>query len=185
MQEKPKRARTGPCPAGDVRPHWRRSAHLAGFVLLALLLAGCNWFSSGSSSGSSAQAKPSTVSVFSLKPGACFNPPADVKAELSDLTAIPCSTPHTQEFYTTVKYQAPQGVDDSVYPGDAALASYANGSCAQQFGAYVGVSYLDSSLYFTYLLPSARSWQSDDRDVACFVTTTGKPLTASVKGSKL
>jgi hypothetical protein len=38
----------------------------------------------------------------------------------------------------------------------------------------------------TYLLPSARSWQQgEDRSVLCFVTTTGDPLTNSVKGSKL
>ena len=50
--------------------------------------------------------------------------------------------------------------------------------CAQNFQSYVGISYLDSSLFFTYLLPSARGWeQSKDRAVICFVTTTGADLT--------
>ena len=40
------------------------------------------------------------------------------------------------------------------------------------------MSYLDSSLFFTYLLPSARGWEeSNDRSVICFVTTTGQELT--------
>ena len=65
------------------------------------------------------------------------------------------------------------------------LSAFAQGACAQHFTGYVGVDYLDSSLFFTYLLPSARSWESDDdRDVICFVTTTGGTLTGSVKGSK-
>jgi hypothetical protein len=85
-----------------------------------------------------------------------------------------------------VVYKAPSGGNDAVYPGPEALASFANGACAQAFQPYVGVSYLDSSLFFTYLLPSARSWESDDdRTVLCFTTTTGKPLVVSVKGSKM
>ncbi|MDT5080785.1 MAG: hypothetical protein QOJ80_5422, partial [Mycobacterium sp.] len=65
------------------------------------------------------------------------------------------------------------------------LEKFAKGVCAQRFTAYVGVDYLDSSLYFTYLLPSARSWeQDDDRNVLCFVTTTGGTLKTSVKGSR-
>ena len=48
-----------------------------------------------------------------------------------------------------------------------------------------GVSYLNSSLYFTFLIPSARGWQeSDDRTVICFVTTTGEELSSSVKGTR-
>ena len=50
---------------------------------------------------------------------------------------------------------------------------------------YVGVDYLDSSLFYTYLLPSARSWDDDDRSVVCFVTSPGEPLQRSVKGSRL
>ena len=65
------------------------------------------------------------------------------------------------------------------------LPDAAEGACAQRFQSYVGVAYQDSSLFFTYLLPSARSWeQGDDRTVLCLVTTTGQKLTASVKGSK-
>ena len=71
------------------------------------------------------------------------------------------------------------------YPGGDALDKFAKGACAQRFTAYVGVDYLDSKLFFTYLLPSARSWEQDnDRTILCFVTTTGGTLTASVKGSR-
>ena len=156
-------------------------------VLCGLLvpLTGCGWVSD--LFGSKDSQATTAVSVFDVAAGQCFNPPAGTpKVELSDLSAVSCTTPHTQEAYASPVYKSPTGGDDSVYPGDAALASFANGSCAQAFTAYVGVSYLDSSLFFTYLLPSARSWeQKPDRTVLCFVTTTGRPLTASVKGSKL
>ena len=55
----------------------------------------------------------------------------------------------------------------------------------RQFEQYVGISYLDSSLFFTYLVPSARGWeQNDDRSIVCFITTTGAELTSSAKASK-
>jgi hypothetical protein len=154
-------------------------------MIAALALAACG----GSDGGTH------NVSVFSVKPGECFVAPGTVKVQLSKLTATPCSKPHTQEAYARVSYVAAGGDSSSSpaavasltssYPGDDVLTTFAQGACAQRFSSYVGVDYLDSSLYFTYLLPSARSWEQDaDRTVICFVTTTGGKLTSSVKGSK-
>ncbi len=161
-----------------------RLPRMAGLCAVLLLVSGC-WTSN--LFGGTSTVPSTTVSVFKVEIGQCFNPPPGTPTEnLSDLTAIPCTTPHNQEAYAALIYKAPVGGDDSVYPGNDALASFANGSCAQAFQGYVGVSYLDSSLFFTYLLPSARSWESDnDRTVLCFTTTTGKPLVVSVKGSKM
>lgn len=147
----------------------------------ALALASCS-----SSNGSGSE------SVFSVKPGQCFTTPTTVKAELSSLQRVSCTTPHTQEAYASVAFQpsaaavasgAPTG--DSAFPGADVLTAFAKGACAQRFGSYVGIDYLDSSLFFTYLLPSARSWeQDDDHTVLCFVTTTGGTLNASVRNSR-
>lgn len=123
--------------------------------------------------------------MFTVRPGQCFTSPTSVHAELSNLSRTPCKRPHNQEAYAIVAYKAPDGTSASAYPGNDALAQFAQGACAQRFGNYVGVNYLDSKLYFTYLLPSPRSWeQADDRNVICFVTTAGGTLTSSVKGSK-
>ncbi len=178
---------TDPMTAAGPRPFLplrSRLGRIAGLCAVLLLVSGC-WTSS--LFGGTSTVATTSVSVFKVEVGQCFNPPTGVpKAQLSDLSALPCTAPHTQEAYAELTYKAPPGGNASVYPGDAALASFANGSCAQAFQGYVGVSYLDSSLFFTYLLPSARSWeQGSDRTVLCFVTTTGKPLVASVKGSKL
>ncbi|TAM80837.1 MAG: hypothetical protein EPN43_14555 [Jatrophihabitans sp.] len=147
-------------------------------ALAALLVGTALSACSGSSDSAS-------VSVFSVEPGQCFQAPSTVQAELSSLTRVPCSKPHTREAYANVGYAAPDGSSGGAYPGSDALTAFANGACAQRYAGYVGVDYLDSSLFFTFLFPSARSWQSDDdRKIICFVTTTGAKLTASVKGSK-
>jgi hypothetical protein len=156
----------------------RRMVSAALALVSGLSLAACSSSGGGTS-----------TSVFDIKPGECFVAPTAVKAELSDLSQVPCTEAHTQESYARVSYQAAgdtgASADAGAYPGPDALDKYAKGACAQRFTAYVGVDYLESKLFFTYLLPSARSWEQDnDRTILCFVTTTGGTLTASVKGSK-
>jgi len=146
-------------------------------AIVASTLAGCT---SGNDKN-----KEVSRSVFAVKPGECFQAPGKVRAELSSITRTPCDQPHSQEAYAIVAYQVPAGASPDVYPGNAALTNFAQGKCAQLFGSYVGVDYLDSKLFFTFLLPSARSWQQEnDRNVVCFVTATDAILKASVKGSK-
>lgn len=146
-----------------------------GSVLVAtLLLTGCSKSGAGAS-----------ISVFSVKVGECFQAPSKVEAELSKITRVPCAEPHIREAYALVDYEPPAGTTGDAYPGSDELDTYAKGICAQDYKSYVGVDYLDSSLFYTYLFPSARSWeQDDDRKIICFVTTTGQPLTGSVKGTK-
>jgi len=149
----------------------------AGTTLLLLpLLSGCGLFGDDDGEG---------VSVFSIKPGQCFEGQSEVKAQLSELTELDCGEKHAQESYAVIPYQAADGAAPDTYPGDDALNSFAEGACAGAYRDYVGIDYLDSSLFYTYLVPSARSWEDDDRSVVCFVTTAGEPLQGSVKGSKL
>lgn len=166
-------------------PLGRRAAFAAAVLGLVLSCTGCGWFGGGHSDAKS-------ESVFSVKPGQCFQAPTKVQAELSSLQRTPCSTPHIREAYAIVPFRSASAAGSGssastggAYPGSDALSAFAQGACAQHFTGYVGVDYLDSSLFFTYLLPSARSWQSeDDRSVICFVTTAGSKVTGSVKGSK-
>jgi hypothetical protein len=153
----------------------RRVAALLLGVAMAVAAAGC----SGGSSGGNG------TSVFRVKPGECFLPPAKVQAELTSLKRVSCTSGHTQEAYAVVAYKSSGSGFTGEYPGDTVLKTYADGVCAQHFASYVGVDYQDSSLFFTYLLPSARGWQkSHDRNIVCFVTTTGAVLHKSVKGTK-
>lgn len=152
---------------------------LAIALAAALCLSSCSWFGGKKSDNKQ-------ISVFSVKPGECFNPPSKVTAELSKLSETGCTDKHTHEAYAVVDYTNTSGSSvGAAYPGSDVLTTFAQGACAQRYGAYVGVDYLDSKMFFTYLLPSARSWeQNSDRKIICFVTTTGNELTSSVKGSK-
>jgi hypothetical protein len=165
-----------------------RSRSLIGGVLTLLAcamasfaLSGCGvvsgWFDDDTP-------QPQAVSVLKVAVGQCFATPPE-ENELTALDSLPCDGPHRQEAYALLDYQPPAGVQGDAYPGDSLLSNYANAACAQSFEPYVGVSYLNSSLYFTFLIPSARGWQeSDDRTVTCFVTTTGEELSSSVKGTR-
>ena len=98
-------------------------------------------------------------------PGQCFAAQQKLQAEIATLDAIPCDGPHRQEAYAIVAYQPPAGVAGRCFPGRRDLKSYADAKCAEQFQSYVGISYLDSSLFFTYLLPSARGWEQYERSL--------------------
>jgi hypothetical protein len=120
------------------------------------------------------------LSVFDVQTGDCVVPPTGMKPELEKVRVVPCQNPHTQEVFAVGKYD-----NADVYPGEKALTAFADGICVERYQPYVGVTYQDSKLLYTYLLPSARSWnEGKDRTVVCIVTTPGDPLTASVKDSK-
>ena len=167
------------------RPEVRSSAVLraVGVVVTASValgaLTGCSFFGKND--------KTTVVSVLKAKPGDCLVAPTAITAEVTNLTVVPCSQPHEQEVYALATYPLPAGTEKTAaYPGEAVLKAYADGACLGAFAGYVGSDYRDSSLFFTYLLPSARGWQAgDDRDVTCVITTTGAKRTSSVKGSKL
>ncbi len=152
---------------------------MAAVGIAGLLLAGCS------------HSKSSGTSVFKIKVGNCVVPPTDIKAEITSVKVVSCAVAHTQEVYAFVTYgtltrNAVTTSTSDAFPGTATLRSFADGACLQQFATYVGADYRDSTLFYTYMLPSARSWSSHhDRSVVCLVTTTGQPLTASVKGSRL
>jgi hypothetical protein len=160
--------------------HGRVRRLAAAATTASALLAGVVGCSSAGAHGGT------NTSVFRVKVGECFLPPAKVQAELTKLDKVSCTAAHTQEAYAVVDYKAAGGATATAdYPGDTALKAFADGTCAQRFAGYVGRAYQDSSLFFTYLLPSARGWQQGhDRKVVCFVTTTGGLLHKSVKGSK-
>jgi hypothetical protein len=171
---------TGP-PMADSRTLLGGALRLLVLAFASLALSGCGVVSGWIGDDSP---KPEAVPVLKVSVGQCFATPPQ-KSELTDLESLPCDVSHRQEAYALLDYQQPAGVQGDAYPGDALLTNYANAACAEAFEPYVGVSYLNSSLYFTFLIPSARGWQeSGDRTVTCFITTTGEELSSSVKGTR-
>ncbi|MGH8980265.1 MAG: septum formation family protein [Acidimicrobiales bacterium] len=148
-------------------------------VAVAIVVAAAGSFGASCSlfGGSSAARQ---VSVFTLAVGQCLVPPKKVQADLTKIEVVPCTTGHTQEVYALAKDRA-----GSTYPTSAKLDSFANAACLDHFAGYVGIPYQQSSLFFTYLLPSVRSWADGDRTVVCVAETTGRSLTKSIQGAKI
>lgn len=154
----------------------RRLGALAlGCVLGAVVLGACTPLGIGKKTPFPAK----NLSVFTLHSGECLNPPSKVVAEVSSLSVTSCKAPHTEQVFALVKDNA-----GSAFPGPQKLETFANAKCLQHFAAFVGVPYQQSSLFYTYLLPSVRSWAAGDRTVTCVVTTTGAKLTNSVEHAK-
>ncbi len=120
------------------------------------------------------------LSVFDLRSGDCLNPPDRVKDELLKVNVLPCSEQHSQEVLAVRK------IDDDDYPGDDAVRQKAERLCVDPFADYIGIDYVDSSLYLTYLLPSLRSWDDGDQDVTCIVQVVdSEGVEGTLKGSEL
>ena len=120
-------------------------------------------------------------------PGTCLQVPDNLPAEVSKLPVIECSLPHTHEIYAAVNYTTPNDPndDETVFPGQEALNTYAEQVCVREFEPYVHISAFDSSLAFTWLTPTLSSWNDhDDRAVLCVLNDLNRaPLTGSMNGS--
>jgi hypothetical protein len=121
------------------------------------------------------------LSVFDLVPGDCVVLADDLEAVNETLPVVPCEEPHQAEVYALVE------VDDlDAYPGERELSDRAELECLDEFADYVGVDLVDSTLFFTYMIPSVRGWQEEQhRTVVCLVVAAGRPIEGSVAGSGL
>lgn len=160
-----------------------RRAALA-LPLVALVLSAACSGDDGAERGSDGRiVEAGDVSVYELLTGDCMSPPEEVQAGIEEVTAVPCAEPHTQEVFATIDYELPEDNDD--FPGDDEIGAFAESACLDPFADYVGVDYIDSSLFLTYLVPTVRSWNEEgDREIVCIAQTTGEELQGSVEGSE-
>jgi len=96
---------------------------------------------------------------------------------VEQLPIIGCDVPHTHEIYATIEYD-----EKSVYPGVEELGTFAEVKCLQAFEPFVGTSAFDSSLSYSWLVPTLGSWNDeDDREVLCvLMARDGAPIVGSV-----
>jgi Septum formation len=122
--------------------------------------------------------------VQDLQVGDCFDLPSGLAepTEIGDVSHHPCSEPHVFQAYAELRY--PAG-DDEPFPGELAIARWADQGCEEQFSAFVGMPLRLSTLGMYYFTPGEDGWElDDDRIVNCVVAT--EPLstvTASLQGS--
>jgi hypothetical protein len=141
-------------------------------LVLALVLGAC----------SGSKGKP----VMDLQPGLqslCLEITDKTGAEISKLPVIACDKPHSHEVYD-VYVVTPQDAD--AYPGNDSLERIAKRECVAAFEPFVGISAFDSSLFFSWMVPSLKSWNDDDdRQVICVLGAhDGHPLTGSMRGTR-
>ena len=101
--------------------------------------------------------------VDSLEVGECFDDTVELRtgAEISRVPTVPCSERHDFEVFHV-----------TTYPGSSysveAIADFGEVTCMSAFEAYVGRTYVTSSLSFDFFMPTRGSWDDGDRGVTCF-----------------
>ena len=111
--------------------------------------------------------------------GSCLRFDADIGAEVTELPVTECTVTHSHEIYAVVVS------GDDVYPGFDALEDTALTECLGAFEGYVGVSPFDSTLLYSWLVPTLDSWNREgDKETVCVIGNgDGAPLLESVRGT--
>ncbi len=163
------------------RPVPRRADALAALtVLLGVLVVGV--VGGCSDDDDQGAAGEPVLDVGARPPGTCLRIEEDLPPEVTTLPVVGCDEPHTHEIYAVVSDK-----ESDTFPGMDQLGAFAERECIRAFEPYVGISPFDSSLSFSWLVPSLDSWNDhDDRDVLCVLAAQdGQPLTRSMRGARL
>jgi Septum formation len=114
--------------------------------------------------------------------GTCMQVDEEFPAEVEELPIIGCEQSHSHEIYATVI----AGEEGDVYPGLNGLESIAQTECLTAFEDFVGISAFDSTLAFSWLVPTLDGWNDEvDREILCVLQDReSNALTGSVRGSR-
>ncbi|MCU1409565.1 MAG: hypothetical protein JWR04_272 [Rhodoglobus sp.] len=105
--------------------------------------------------------------------GDCFDETDD--EIVSDVPTIDCALPHDYEVY------AEFDIDRADWPGDDEVFELADQGCYGPFTAYVGLALEDSTLDYTYYVPTEDGWNDyDDHAVSCIIFDPAGQTTGSL-----
>lgn len=140
-------------------------------VMLSILTVGC--------SGSDDDTGLPIIDIGTEAEGTCLVFTDEVDANVTSLPSVPCIDSHTHEIYAILDSAA------DTYPGFDALETEAQAACLGAFEPYVGISAFDSSLFYSWLVPTLSSWESEsDREIICVLANlNGAPLIGSMRDS--
>jgi Septum formation len=95
------------------------------------------------------------------------------------VTALPCSSEHEYETFFV------GAMAEGAFPTDDAFIEWIDGNCVPAFNAYVGRTYEESELDFTWLQPTGDAWNDGDRSMQCVLYHPRiHRLTESLAGSE-
>ena len=133
----------------------------ASAAVLVLGLSGCSFL--GDTVGQVVDVDGDT-SVLTTKVGDCINDAESTAAgDVSDVTVVECTEAHDYEAYES------QTLPDGDYPGQEAIETQAETLCYDAFETFVGISYDESVLGFTYFTPTSEGWDTGDQEILCLV----------------
>jgi hypothetical protein len=122
---------------------------------------------------------PQAGSAFTLKVGDCFNLPAGATVVNVDLR--PCTSPHDGEvFYTADDTTTP------VWPGVDEFSNRVAAQCVSgAFEPYLGATYGSRpELKVAYFFPPADAWESGQRRLTCYVSSSdGSKVSTSLRAA--
>ncbi|MBG6084571.1 septum formation family protein [Zhihengliuella flava] len=120
--------------------------------------------------------------VFEVRKGDCVDDPQVISAqqtELTDITLVHCSEPHTAEVYVDLE------LDGSGAPDEDAFSELFDEHCVEEFSEYVGAEPTHravADLGITAFYPTDESWQRGDRLFQCLIVgSEGFPLVGSAR----
>ncbi len=160
-----------------VRSHPPHHLRAATFTLVAVLvgLGGC-------SDDTPDPTKPTAAPALDVQVGQCLQVTEALDSEVASLPVIDCAQEHTHEIFAAI-----EDTTDDVFPGATKLEAFSETACYGEFEGYVGINWLDSSLFITWIYPSLTSWNDeDDREILCVLgAKNATPLTGSMKDKKI
>ncbi|WP_404816489.1 septum formation family protein [Streptomyces thermolineatus] len=125
-----------------------------------------------------------SASVFDIRKGDCFNGRAagridDADGRQSELRVgiVPCDEPHDGEAYATFDIEG-----HSSFPGMEEVQKIADDRCMKLVSGYMmdTWSYADD-VDVAYYHPESTSWARGDREVLCFLSSSGDRLEGSLR----
>jgi len=154
-----------------------REVTSAGVAALALVLVA----SACSGDDDPTAANEQNVFDISTDTPVCMQVTDGLEPEVKELPVISCDQPHSDEIYATIESA------EEVYPGVVALSAFAEVRCLSAFEDFVGISVFDSTLTYSWLVPSLESWNTkDDRDILCVLMRTDRaPLQGSMRDAQV
>jgi len=129
--------------------------------------------------------------VAALAVGECFDADNFVPGASIDLHGahvVNCAQPHQHEVYAVVLDPDPPGAP---FPGDTAMASFANDQCLAAFEPAIGVAYTESNLDFAPVALDEEAWRNGARTIICaahdtnFEEITGPRVTTTTATSSV
>jgi hypothetical protein len=121
-------------------------------------------------------ADPTQTDVYSIVVGDCLDDQSST--EVLEVPLVDCAAPHDFEVYTDF------AIAGDTFPGQDELDEQADTGCFDAFEPFVGTSYEESQLEYTYYAPTESSWTAGDRLISCMILDPAGKSSGTLAGAQ-